>query len=168
MGYALPAAIGAKLAAPGRQVIAYNGDGGFQLNIQELQTLKHLDLDLPIVVMNNSGYGIIRQFQDSYLGGRYHASRDGYSVPDFGRVAEAYGIGYTRVERLEQITATLFKRNGPSLVEVVLGPDTLIEPKLEMGRPINHQFPYLPDAEYTAANRFVAYPRPEALRRMTS
>ena len=168
MGYALPAAIGAKLAAPARQVIAYNGDGGFQLNIQELQTLKHLDLDLAIVVMNNCGYGIIRQFQDSYLGGRYHASRDGYSAPDFGRVAQAYGFGYSKVERLEQITPALFNGKGPSLLEVVLSPDTLIEPKLEMGRPINDQFPYLPDDEYAAANRFVAYPRPGALHRVMS
>ena len=76
--------------------------------------------------MNNSGYGIIRQFQDSYLGSRYHGSKDGYTAPDFGRVAHAYGIGYTKVERLEQITADLFGKKGPSLVEVVLSPDALI------------------------------------------
>jgi acetolactate synthase-1/2/3 large subunit len=163
MGYALPAAIGAKLAAPHRQVISYNGDGGFQLNIQELQTLKHLRLPVAIVVMNNGGYGIIRQFQDSYLGGRYSASQDGYSAPDFGRVAEAYGLGYARIERLDQITPELFN-GGPIIVDVRLGDKTLIEPKLEMGRPINDQFPYLPDAEYAAGNRYVDYARPASLR----
>lgn len=168
MGYALPAAIGAKIAAPHRQVISYNGDGGFQLNIQELQTLKHHNLDLAVIVMNNSSYGIIKQFQDSYLGSRHVASCTGYSTPDFGRVVEAYGLNFARIERLEQITPDLFTSGGPMVVEVVLSQDTLIEPKLEMGRPINDQFPYLPAAEYANANRFVAYDRPEGLRQSTA
>jgi len=168
MGYALPAAIGAKLESPGRQVISYNGDGGFQLNIQELQTLKHYDLDVAVVVMNNSSYGIIKQFQDSYLGSRYDASRDGYSTPDFGRVAEAYGLRYARIERLDQITPELFNGGGPIVIDVMLSEHTLIEPKLEMGRPINDQFPYLSEDEYAAGNRFVDYPRPEALRQLVT
>ncbi len=161
MGYALPAAIGAKLAAPHRQVISYNGDGGFQLNIQELQTLRHHNLDVAIVVMNNSSYGIIKQFQDSYLGSRYQASRDGYSTPDFGGIAKAYGVHYAKIERLEQITPELLQKGGPIVIEVVLSEDTLIEPKLEMGRPINDQFPYLSSSEYSSGNRYVDYPRPE-------
>jgi thiamine pyrophosphate-dependent acetolactate synthase large subunit-like protein len=165
MGYALPAAIGAKLEAPQRQVISYNGDGGMQLNIQELQTLKKLALDVTVVVMNNGSYGIIRQFQDSYLGSRYAAAQDGYSVPDFGRIAQAYGLRSARVERLDQITPDLFS-GGPTVIEVMLSEQTLIEPKLEMGRPINDQFPYLDEAEYCSGNRFVAYPRPDALRRV--
>ncbi|WP_315763401.1 thiamine pyrophosphate-binding protein [Bradyrhizobium sp. SZCCHNS2005] len=165
MGYALPAAIGAKLEVPERQVISYNGDGGMQLNIQELQTLKNLDLDIAVIVMNNGSYGIIRQFQDSYLGSRYSASQDGYSVPDFCRVAEAYGLRSARIERLDQITPDLFG-GGPIVIEVMLSEQTLIEPKLEMGRPINDQFPYLDDAEYASGNRFVEYPRPASLRRV--
>jgi len=165
MGYGLPAAIGAKLTAPNRQVVSINGDGGFQLNIQELQTLKHHNLDVTVVVMNNGSYGIIKQFQDSYLDSRYIASRDGYSTPDFGRVAEAYGLRYARIEHVEQINAALFC-GGPVVIEVVLSEHTLIEPKLEMGRPINDQFPYLPEAEYAEGNRFVDYPRPENLRQL--
>jgi acetolactate synthase I/II/III large subunit len=163
MGYAVPAAIGAKLVAPDRQVICYNGDGGFQVNLQELQTIKHNDLDVAIVVMNNASYGIIKQFQDSYLGSRYTASRDGYSVPDFGRIAEAYGLRYIRIERLDQITPDIFE-GGAIVIDVALSEHTLIEPKLEMGRPINDQFPYLGDAEYTSGNRYVNYPRPETFR----
>jgi acetolactate synthase I/II/III large subunit len=163
MGYALPAAIGAKMVAPDRQVISYNGDGGFQVNLQELQTVKHNGIDVAIVVMNNASYGIIKQFQDSYLGSRYTASRDGYSVPDFGRIAEAYGLRYIRIERLDQMTAEIFE-GGAILIDVVLSEHTLIEPKLEMGRPINDQFPYLGEAEYASGNRFVSYPRPESLR----
>lgn len=163
MGYALPAAIGAKLEAPGRQVISYNGDGGFQLNLQELQTIRAYNIDVAVVIMNNASYGIIKQFQDSYLGSRYTASLDGYSTPDFGKLAEGYGLRYVRIETPDQITPALFE-GGAVLIDVILSEDTLIEPKLEMGRPINDQFPYLPQAEYEAGNRFVAYPRPEALR----
>ena len=162
MGYALCAAIAAKLETPRRQVICYTGDGGLQVNIQELQTLKHLELDVAVVVMNNGCYGIIKQFQDSYLGSRYTASEIGYSNPDFEKVARAYGLDYVRVERLEDLTPDILAR-GAILVDVILSEQTLIEPKLEMGRPINDQFPYLPDAEYLSANRYVAYPRPGSL-----
>lgn len=162
MGYALCAAIGAKLEAPERQVISYNGDGGFQVNIQELQTLKHLDLDVAVVIMNNGCYGIIKQFQDSYLGSRYTASRDGYSTPDFGRIAHAYGLDYVRIERMEDLTPDLLRR-GAIVIDVILSEHTLIEPKLEMGRPINDQYPYLAEEDYQRGNRFVDYPRPAAL-----
>ena len=159
MGYALPAAIAARLAAPDRQVISYNGDGGLQVNLQELQTLVHNKLNVAVVVMNNASYGIIKQFQDSYLGSRYEASRDGYSAPDFGKIAAAYDIAYVRVEQLDQLTPDLFRR-GPVIIDVALSEHTLIEPKLEMGRPINDQFPYLSAEEYAEGNRFVDYPRP--------
>lgn len=158
MGYALPAAIGAKLVAPDRQVISYNGDGGFQLNIQELQTIVHNNLDIVIIIMNNNGYGIIRQFQDSYLGSRYIGSKEGYSAPDFERVTLAYGLRYARVTKEEDLTPDLLS-GGPIVIEVMLDDRTLIEPKMEMGRTINDQFPYLSDAEYEEGNQFVAYPR---------
>lgn len=164
MGYALPAAIGAKIGCPDRQVISYNGDGGFHLNIQELQTIRHNNLDVAIVVMNNGSYGIIKQFQDSYMQGRYVASRDGLSFPDFGALAAAYGLRYARVERLDQLDPALLDR-GPIVIDVILSEHTLIEPKLEMGRPINDQFPYLGEEEYATGNRFVDYPRPASMRR---
>jgi len=159
MGYALCAAIGAKLEAPGKQVISYIGDGGLQVNIQELQTIRHLNLDIAIVVMNNGCYGIIKQFQDSYLGGRYVASQLGYSAPNFERVAAAYGIGYARVACLEEIQPSLFRRSGPTLIDIIIDEQTQIEPKLEMGRPINDQYPYLDQVEYDKGNRYIEYRR---------
>lgn len=162
MGYALCAAISAKLEAPDRQVISYNGDGGLQVNIQELQTVAHLGLDIAIVVMNNGCYGIIKQFQDSYMQSRYTASRDGYSTPDFGRVAVAYGLAYAKIERLEDLTPDLLGR-GAILIDVILSEHTLIEPKLEMGRPINDQYPYLDADAYARGNRYVEYSRPAAV-----
>ena len=163
MGYALPAAIGAKLTKRNTQVISYNGDGGFQLNLQELQTLVYKNLEIPIIIMNNASYGIIKQFQDSYLGSRYTASREGYSNPDFEKIALAYGLGYKKITALDEIEKSLFNC-GAIIIDVILSEDTLIEPKLEMGRPINDQYPYLGDEAYSAGNKFVSYPRrPEAL-----
>jgi acetolactate synthase-1/2/3 large subunit len=164
MGYSLPAAIGAKLDRPDRQVISYNGDGGFHVNIQELHTAKHNNLDIAFVVMNNGSYGIIKQFQDSYMQSRYTASRYGLSLPDFGALAAAYGLRYARIDRLDQLEPGLFT-GGPIVIDVILSEHTLIEPKLEMGRPINDQFPYLSDDDYAIGNRFVDYPRPASMRR---
>lgn len=158
MGYSLCAAIGAKIAQPAKQVIAYTGDGGFQLNIQELQTINYLKLDIKIIVMNNRCYGIIKQFQNSYLEGRHTGSEVGYSVPDFGKIAYAYGLNYKKINKLNDLNESLFKK-GPIIIEVNIDPDTLIEPKQEMGRPINDQYPYLSDEEYAAGNRYVCYPR---------
>lgn len=128
------------------------------MNIQELQTVTQLGLDIAVVVMNNGGYGIVKQFQDLYLGSRYAATQDGLENPDFGKVAAAYGFRHVRIDRAEQLTPDLFG-SGPIVIEAVLNGQTLIEPKAEMGRPINDQFPYLDAAAYAAGNRFVDYPR---------
>jgi acetolactate synthase-1/2/3 large subunit len=155
MGYALPAAIGAALVQPGRQVIAVIGDGGMQLNIQELQVIREHGLPITIIVMNNGGYGIIKQFQDLNFAGRYAATGHGYSCPDFSKLAEAYGIGYQRVEQLEDIAASPFS-GGARLIDVIIHPNTVLEPKLELGNPLHDQFPYLSDSEFIADNPFVA------------
>lgn len=159
MGYTLPAAIGAALHAPHRQVVGILGDGGFQMNIQELQTIYYNNLNIKLVILNNYGYGIIKQFQDSYFGSRYEATGKGYSLPDFKAVAEAYKIPYRRIDHLEQVVPEFFRQVGPMIIDVTLDPNTLIEPKLEMGHPIHDQFPYVSDEEFTAANRFCQYKR---------
>ncbi len=158
MGYALPAAIGSVLTNPGKQVFCIAGDGGFQMNIQELQTLKYHNLNIKIVIFNNSGYGMIKQFQDSYFDSRYEATGKGYSVPDFEGIVTAYGLQYKRINHVEDITEDLLS-TGAIVLEIMLHPNTLIEPKLEMGRPINDQFPYVSDDEFKHANRFVHYER---------
>lgn len=158
MGYALPAAIGAKLAAPHRQVVCYTGDGGLQVNLQELQTIRDFGLNIPILVMNNLGYGIIRQFQDTYLCGRHLGSASDCTAPDLQLISRAYGFEYRQIKIADEITPALF-RNGHALIEAVIDPESIVAPKLEMGRPINDQWPYLTDQEYKAANRFVSYAR---------
>ena len=154
MGYALPASIGAAIYNTDRQIISINGDGGTQLNIQELQTMKFHKLNIKLVIFNNFGYGIIKQFQDSYSSGRHHATGEGYSQPDFRKVVEAYGIEYHKIEEIEDLRKELFSAKGPAVIDIFLHPDTMIEPKLEMGRSIEDQFPYLTDEEFNFAMKF--------------
>ncbi len=155
MGYSFPAAIGAAIQNPGKQVIAFTGDGSMQMNLQELQTLKHHNLNLKLIILNNFGYGIIKQFQDLYFEGRYHASAQGYSQPDFGKVAHAYEIPYQRIERESDLDLAFLDTKGPMVVDVFLHPNTFIEPKLELGKSVHEQFPYLTDEEQSLGTRII-------------
>ena len=156
MGYSLPAAIGAAMVAPNKQIICCIGDGGLQVNIQELQTLVHYGLNIKIILFNNGGYGIIKQFQDSYFDSRYEATGRGYSAPDFGKIAGAYGIAYQKIENFEMLTKALFNSNQAMLIEIPLHENTLIEPKLEMGRAIHDQFPYEARGALKKANPYIS------------
>jgi len=158
MGYALPASIGAALVAPERQQICSNGDGGIQMNLQELQTVKEYNLDIKVVVFNNHRLGMICQFQDTYMGGRYAATADGPGRPDFSLIAKAFDFDYARVENLDQVTSDLL-RPGRRIIEIMIDPGTQIEPKLEMGRPINDQSPLVSDADFAKGNLFFHYER---------
>lgn len=158
MGYALPASIGAALVEPGRQHICSNGDGGIQMNLQELQTVKEYDLDIKVVIFNNRGLGMIKQFQDTYMAGRYAATDQGPGRPDFRKIAEAFDFDYTVVTSLDQVTADLL-RPGRRIIEIKIHPGVQIEPKLEMGRPINDQSPLVGDEEFAAGNRYFEYKR---------
>jgi acetolactate synthase-1/2/3 large subunit len=142
MGYSLPAAIGAQIAAPEAPVICVIGDGGLQMNLQELQTAVNYALPITIIVFNNAGYGIIKQFQDANTDSRYHASGQGYSAPDFGAIAKAYGIEHHRVEAVSGITPQMFGR-GLHMIELIIPPQALITPKVEGDRFVHDQFPYL-------------------------
>lgn len=159
MGYALPAAIGAKLIEPSRQVICVCGDGGFQLNIQELAVLKALKLDITIIIFNNGGYGIIKQFQDSNLEGRYFATGEGYCLPDFKGIVEGYGLKYFLIDDPKQIHATMLHMDGGVILDVILDPNTTVEPKVERGRLIQDQSPFMSDEEFNEGNAFIAYER---------
>lgn len=160
MGYSLPAAIGAKMNNINTQVFSFNGDGGIQMNLQELQTLIEYDLDVKVVVFNNRGLGMIRQFQDTYMKGNHAATGDGRGPgrPNFEKIAFAYGLPYFRITKLSDIDLAKL-HVGRALFEVIISDKVLIEPKLEANRPINDQFPYVSDEEYKQNNRFVEYTR---------
>jgi acetolactate synthase-1/2/3 large subunit len=141
MGYSLPAAVGAQIANPDKEVFCFIGDGGLQMNIQELQTIDYYNLPIKIVIQNNFGYGIIKQFQDSYFGSRYHGTGVGYSTPNFRKIAEAFNFQYIAVKTLEDIE-NLNLTNTKVIIDMHLIPGALITPKTEMDRFIHDQFPY--------------------------
>jgi len=165
ISYALGASIGAAMTEPDRQTVVIIGDGGFQSNIQELQTISYYGLDIKIIILNNYGYGIVKQFQDLYMDERHEATGRGYDVPDLAKIAEGYRIGYHRIDDLADFTREIIEAPGAALVDVTLHPNTMIEPKLELGRPINDQYPYVSDADFAAANRFVEFERPNWIAR---
>ena len=158
MGYALPASIGAALVAPDRQHICSNGDGGIQMNLQELQTVKEYNLDIKVIVFNNHRLGMICQFQDTYMEGRHAATERGPGRPDFAKIANAFDFDYAQVNSLDEVTATLL-RPGRRIIEIIIDPGCQIEPKLEKGRPINDQTPLINDEDFAADNPYFSYER---------
>lgn len=140
MGYSLPAAIGACFATNKMPVVAFAGDGGFQINIQELQTIRRNNLPIKIVILNNHCLGMIRQFQDSYFESNYASTVWGYSAPNFVTVANAYGIEALSIENENQIenAIQLMWKNitEPFLLEVLIDIHTNVYPKMLFGNPI--------------------------------
>lgn len=146
MGFALPAAIGAHMASQNSRVFAIVGDGGIQINIQELQTIVRNKLPVKIILMNNKCLGMVRHFQEIYFKGKYSATIDGYDTPDFKGIAEAYKIDYFSIKTSKDITHILnqaLKSKSPALIEVNLPLYTYVVPKLEINRPIEDQSPLL-------------------------
>jgi len=120
MGYGVPAAIGASLALPDKNVVVVTGDGGFQMTSQELSTIAELNLPVIICVINNFSLGIIRQWQDLYYGGPYQVKLEN---PDFIKLAQAYGIQSRRIDSPNDVFRTIqaiLKINKPVLVEILV------------------------------------------------
>lgn len=145
MGYALPAAIGASLSLAKKPVVAIAGDGGFQLNIQELQTIKRNNLPVKMVVFNNHCLGMIRQFQDAYFQSCYHSTVWGYDSPDFVKIANAWGIdsfSISKSEEIEKGLALMWENpNIPFLLSVEIDVHTNVHPKTMFGFPITEMEP---------------------------
>lgn len=145
MGYALPAAIGACITLGNTPVVAIAGDGGFQINIQELQTIARNKLPVKIVILNNHCLGMIRQFQDAYFDSCYQSTVWGYNAPDFTKVALAYGIESFAVSRQEEIETGLAKLwenpYQPFLLEVSMDIHTNVFPKTMFGSPLTKMEP---------------------------
>ena len=145
MGFALPAAVGTAFARPGEPVVVIAGDGGFQCNIQELQTVARNQLPLKMVVLNNHCHGMVRQFQQSYFDSRFQSTMWGYSAPDFAKVAEAYGIEGRRIAapgEVQEALDWLWAEPGrPMLLEVAVDSSVNVYPKMAFGRPITEMEP---------------------------
>jgi acetolactate synthase-1/2/3 large subunit len=134
MGFALPASMGAKLAAPDRTVIAIIGDGGMQMTIQELGTILQTKINLKIVVMNNNFLGMVRQWQELFFDKRYAST---YMInPDFVSVARGYGMESRKLEsreNLSQAIQEMLDHDGAYLLEVSVGKENNVFPMVPTG-----------------------------------
>lgn len=138
MGFALPAAIGAKYGAPDRQVVAIIGDGGFQMTIQELGTIMQFGAAVKILILNNEFLGMVRQWQQLFHDKRY--SFVNITSPDFVTVAKGYGIEGQRIsdrKDLDNALATMLNHNGSYLLEVMVGKENNVFPMVPQGRGVS-------------------------------
>jgi len=145
MGFAFPAALGIAIQSKNK-VVVISGDGSFQINIQELDTLNRLGLDLTIIVMNNLVLGMVKNFQDMYFDGRDQSTKKGYSSPSFTDIARAYGIATHRIVNaadMDRVLPLIAEHKGPLLVEVMMEGATECRPRLAFGSKLDEQFPRL-------------------------
>ncbi|MFD2674653.1 acetolactate synthase large subunit [Gulosibacter bifidus] len=142
MGYSIPAAMGAKVACPDREVWAIDGDGCFQMTNQELATCMISEIPIKVAIINNSSLGMVRQWQTLFYDGRYshthldtgHESR---RIPDFVKLAEAYGAVGIRVTRAEDVDAAIQQARAindrPVVIDFVVSADSMVWPMVPQG-----------------------------------
>ena len=161
MGYGFPAAIGVCIANHGKQTICIDGDGSFQMNLQELQTVVYNHLNIKIIYLNNNGYHSIRQTQTNLFTPPLVGVCDGngLSFPDMKKIAWAYGIPFERIDNIDEAAAGLkrmFETDGPFICEIVVDENQIFSPKLsskvlEDGRivspPMEDMYPFLSKEE---------------------
>lgn len=142
MGYSLPAAIGACIGS-GKRTYCFTGDGGLQMNIQELQFINREKLPITIILFNNNALGMIRHFQEMYFHDNYYQTvpSGGYDNPDFEKLSKAYGFYYKQIKETDDNIS--FDIDKPTFIEVVLNDKTYVFPKLEFGKPNQDQEPLL-------------------------
>ena len=129
------------------------GDAGFQLNIQELQTIKRNNLPIKIVIINNNCHGMTRQFQETYFNERYRSTIVGYSAPEFSKIALAYGIEsmiVTNQDELKIGVERMYGSKNPFLLEVVIDTFANAYPKLAFGLPMSEMEPFAKPQEMEA------------------
>jgi acetolactate synthase-1/2/3 large subunit len=137
MGYAVPAAVGAKAGMPDRMVIAIDGDGCFQMTFQELITAAEENIPVKIVVLNNANLGMVRQWQKLFYDNRYSATELSYSNPNIPMLAEAMGCVGLRAESPQDVVPTIEKglavNDRPVVMEFVCDPDAMVFPMVIAG-----------------------------------
>ncbi|HPL68461.1 MAG TPA: thiamine pyrophosphate-binding protein [Smithellaceae bacterium] len=168
MGFELPGSIGACLANHRKRTICVAGDGGFQLNIQELETLRRLNLPVKIFIMNNNGYSSIRTMQETHFGG-HHVGNDpssGLTLPDIISVAGAYRIKAIRIHDASELQAKVkeaLEFPGPVVCDVMVIPGFKVSPKVAaqrredgtmVSKPLEDQWPFL-DRKELASNMMI-------------
>lgn len=157
MGFALPAAIGYSLSSNAPSFVV-SGDGGMQINIQELQTIVRHKLNVKIMVLNNNALGMLTQFQTENFEGRLIGSVDGYDAPCFEKIATAYGIPSLKVSNSKDLSKSinwLISQKGSALLEVIVPRSFWTLPKSRFSRPVHDMTPFLDRAEYKKALKYV-------------
>lgn len=161
MGYGLPAAVGACFANGVGKVISVNGDGGLQMNLQELQTIIHHNLDFKVFVFNNDGYLSIKHTQNAFFKGHWVGSdpKSGVSCPDSIKLGKAYGFKTLKIEsnkQIDKIIKKVMNTKGPVMVEVMIDPLQIYSPKVSSQRledgsfksqPLHNMWPFLSKEE---------------------
>lgn len=138
MGFALPAAIGAKFGVPDKPVVAIIGDGGFQMTLQELGTILQSKVDVKIIILNNRFLGMVRQWQQMFFEKRY--SFTNMVSPDFVALAKSYSIQAAKIEIREDLKENLLKmlnHNGPYLLEVMVAKEENVFPMMTTGASVS-------------------------------
>lgn len=158
MGCSVPTAIGASTSSGMRPVLVVAGDGSFQVNIQELQTLVRHNIPARIMIINNHSLGMLTQFQSENFEGRLIGSVEGYDAPDFVKVARAYGVPAEKAEKNEELQAKidwLASQKGPAVLEVCVPQTFWVLPKSSYSRPVHDMKPYLGEQELKEALKYV-------------
>jgi acetolactate synthase-1/2/3 large subunit len=161
MGYGLPAAIGGCIGSGERRTISVDGDGGFMLNVQELEVAKRLHLPIKFFVLNNNGYASIRASQSGYFKETIGCdSGSGMTLPDIGKLAHAFGIQSFRISDQSDLRASIravLDSDGPAICEVMVQPDQAIGPRITsklgnngamVSNPLEDLFPFLEREEF--------------------
>lgn len=168
MGFGIPAAIGACLAAGGKRTVCVDGDGGFHMNSQELETVRRLNLPIKFFVLNNGGYGSIQATQLTHFGGHFVGSEasSGLTLPDTLRIASAYGLPTVRIEdhsHVRERVSDVLKAEGPVVCEVKVSPHQVTAPRISsfqrpdgvmVSRPMEDLWPFL-DREELSRNMLI-------------
>lgn len=153
MGYSLPASIGVCFANDKKKVICIIGDGGLQMNIQELATIAKHKLPIIIIVFNNKGYGMIKQSQDDWLNSNYEASsiEKGIAVPNFVKIADSYGLLTEKIsnhQEIEEKLSRVLNTTEGILCEINISEKQQTIPMLKFGRPLEDSNPLLKRDEF--------------------
>lgn len=164
MGYGLPMSIAVCIGSGHQQTVLVDGDGGFQFNIQELETVRRLNLPVKLFVLNNDGYASIRASQKAYFGSAQIGAdaATGLTVPDLSKVASSYGIPAVVIKdqtHLREEVRKVLAMDGPVVVDVHVIPDEVRAPRLQsyqkedgsfVSKPLEDMFPFLPREEFLA------------------
>ena len=168
MGFGISAAIGACLAAGRKPTVCVDGDGGFQMNIQELETIRRLNLPIKFFILNNRGYGSIQATQNNYFDGFFVGSNDasGMTLPEVTKVAGSYGLKTARIENHAGITervGEILRMEGPVVCDVIISPNQATAPRISSvkgedgkiySKPLEDMWPFL-DRDEFAANMLI-------------